>query len=183
MKFSKMLTAITEILNQNADTEVDVCMTFEMARKIELWTAMYENKAPWLDRKKVKSAQIPAAVASEIARLVTLEMKSEITGSAAAEYLNEMYQERVLSGLRRYVEYGCAKGGLILKPYVTKTGLTIQYVQADCFLMIPEGFSSVCLRSSSGRARRSTRAWKYMSCRASRSGSRTGHLWQPTITA
>ena len=51
MKFSKMLTAITEILNQNADTEVDVCMTSEMARKIELWTAMYENKAPWLDRK------------------------------------------------------------------------------------------------------------------------------------
>lgn len=133
MKFSKMLTAITEILNQNADTEVDVCMTSEMARKIELWTAMYENKAPWLDRKIVKSAQIPAAIASEVARLVTLEMKSEITGSAAAEYLNDQYQKKVLSGLRRYAEYGCAKGGLILKPYVTKTGLTVQYVQADCF--------------------------------------------------
>lgn len=133
MKFSKMLTAITEILNQNADTEVDVCMTSEMARRIELWTAMYENKAPWLDREKVKSAQIPAAIASEVARLVTLEMKSEITGSTAAEYLNDQYQEKVLSGMRRYVEYGCAKGGLILKPYVTKTGLTVQYVQADCF--------------------------------------------------
>lgn len=105
----KMLTAITEILNQNTDTEVDVCMTSEMARKIELWTAMYENKAPWLDRKIVKSAQIPAAIASEVARLVTLEMKSEITGSAAAEYLNDQYQKKVLSGLRRYAEYGCAK--------------------------------------------------------------------------
>ncbi len=133
MKFSKMLTAITEILNQNASTEVDVCMTSEMARRIELWTAMYENRAPWADQKIVKSAQLPATIASEIARLVTLEMKSEITGSVSAEYLNKQYQEKVLSGLLRYVEYGCAKGGLILKPYVTKNGLTIQYVQADSF--------------------------------------------------
>ena len=36
MKFSKMLAAITDILNQDSDTEIDVCMTFEMARKIEL---------------------------------------------------------------------------------------------------------------------------------------------------
>lgn len=133
MKFSKMLAAITDILNQDSDTEIDVCMTSEMAQKIELWTAMYENRAPWADRKNVKSAQLPAAIASEIARLVTLEMKSEITGSAAAEYLNQQYQEKALSGLRRYVEYGCAKGGLILKPYVTKSGLTVQFVQADCF--------------------------------------------------
>lgn len=133
MKFSKMLAAITDILNQDSDTEIDVCMTSEMAQKIELWTAMYENRAPWADRKNVKSAQLPAAIASEIARLVTLEMKSEITGSAAAEYLNQQYQKKALSGLRRYVEYGCAKGGLILKPYVTKSGLTVQFVQADCF--------------------------------------------------
>lgn len=133
MKFSKMLAAITDILNQDSNTEIDVCMTSEMARKIELWTAMYENRAPWVNRKDVKSAQLPAAIASEIARLVTLEMKSEITGSAAAEYLNQQYQEKALSGLRRYVEYGCAKGGLILKPYVTKNGLTVQFVQADCF--------------------------------------------------
>ena len=115
MKFSKMLTAITEILNQNSDTQIDVCLTSQMASAIELWTAMYENHAPWVDRETVKSAQIPAAIASEIARLVTLEMQSEITGGAAAEYLNQEYQKKVLADLRRYVEYGCAKGGLIHK--------------------------------------------------------------------
>ena len=94
---------------------------------------MYENHAPWVDRQKTKSAQIPAAIASEIARLVTLEMKSEITGGTGALFLNREYQKKVLADLRRYVEYGCAKGGLILKPYVTKTGLSIQYVQADSF--------------------------------------------------
>ena len=52
MKFSKMLAAITQVLNQDSDTQVDVCMTSEMARRIELWTAMYEDNAPWVDRKK-----------------------------------------------------------------------------------------------------------------------------------
>ena len=127
MKFSKMLAAITQVLNQDSDTQVDVCMTSEMARRIELWTAMYEDNAPWVDRKKVKSAQLPAAIASEVARLVTLEMKSEITGGSSATYLNEQYQKKVLKSIRRYVEYGCAKGGLILKPYVTKTGLATVY--------------------------------------------------------
>lgn len=133
MRFTKMLSLITDVLNKDADTQVDVCLTSQMAAAIELWTAMYENHAPWVDRQKTKSAQIPAAIASEIARLVTLEMKSEITGGTGALFLNREYQKKVLADLRRYVEYGCAKGGLILKPYVTKTGLSIQYVQADSF--------------------------------------------------
>ena len=102
MKFSKMLAAITQVLNQDSDTQVDVCMTSEMARRIELWTAMYEDNAPWVDRKKVKSAQLPAAIASEVARLVTLEMKSEITGGSSATYLNDQYQKKVLTSIRRY---------------------------------------------------------------------------------
>lgn len=133
MRFTKMLSLITDVLNKDADTQVDVRLTSQMASAIELWTAMYENHAPWVDREKTKSAQIPAAIASEIARLVTLEMQSEITGGEAAAYLNQEYQRKVLSDLRRYVEYGCAKGGLILKPYMTKTGLAVQYVQADSF--------------------------------------------------
>ncbi len=133
MRYTKMLSLITDILNKDADTQVDVCLTSQMASAIELWTAMYENHAPWVDREKVKSAQIPAAIASEIARLVTLEMQSEITGGKTAAYLNQEYQRKVLTDLRRYVEYGCAKGGLIFKPYITKAGLVIQYVQADSF--------------------------------------------------
>lgn len=52
MKFSKMLAAITQVLNQDSDTQVDVCMTSEMARRIELWTAMYEDNAHgWTGKK------------------------------------------------------------------------------------------------------------------------------------
>lgn len=133
MKFTKMLGLVTNILSRDSDPQVDVCMTSQMASAIELWTSMYENHAPWVDRKTVLSASLPAAIASEVARLVTLEMKSEITGGTAAEFLNTEYQKKVLKDLRRYVEFACAKGGLILKPYVTRTGLAVQYVQADCF--------------------------------------------------
>lgn len=101
---------------------------------------MYENRSPWVNNKDVYSANLAPAIASELARLVTLEMKSEITGGAAAAYLNEAYKKRVLKDLRRYVEYGCAKGGLILKPYVTRQGLEVQYVQADSFF--PLSFDS-----------------------------------------
>lgn len=140
MKFTKMLGLVTDILNKDADTQADVCLTSQMANAIELWTRMYENRSPWVNNKDVFSANLAPAIASELARLVTLEMKSEITGSAAADYLNEQYQRKVLKDIRRYVEYGCAKGGLVFKPYVTQNGVEVQYVQADCFF--PLSFDS-----------------------------------------
>lgn len=135
MKFTKMLGLVTEILNRDADTQVDVCMTSQMANQIDLWTRMYENHPPWIS-KEVQSASLAPAIASELARLVTLEMKSEITGGASAGYLNEQYKRKVLKDIRRYVEYGCAKGGLVCKPYVTGQGIEVQFVQADCFFPI-----------------------------------------------
>lgn len=140
MKFTKMLDLITNVLNKDADTQADVCMTSQMARMIELWTRMYENRSPWVNNKDVFSANLAPAIASEIARLVTLELKSEVTGGAAADYLNEQYQRRVIKDLRRYIEYGCAKGGLIMKPYITQQGIDVQFVQADCFF--PLSFDS-----------------------------------------
>lgn len=136
MKFTKMVGLVTEILNKDSDTQIDICLTSQMANQIELWASMYENRAPWVDRKKVFSANLAPAIASELARLVTLEMKSEITGGSAAAYLDEAYQKRVLKNIRRHVEYGCAKGGLVLKPYVTQQGLEVQFVQADCFFPV-----------------------------------------------
>lgn len=76
------------------------------------------------------------AIASEMARLITLEMKSEIDGSERANYLNDIYQ-KVLSHIRQPVEMGCAKGGLVFKPYVSANGMVVQNVQADCFFLFP----------------------------------------------
>lgn len=136
MKFTKMLGLITDILNKDAAIRVDVCLTSQMANQIELWTRMYENHSPWVNGKDVLSANLAPAIASELARLVTLELKSEI----ADKYLNDQYKQKVLKSLRQNVEYGCAKGGLALKPYITHQGIEVQFVQADCFF--PLSFDS-----------------------------------------
>lgn len=83
MKFTKMLDLVTNILNRDSDTQVDVCLTSQMANQIELWTRMYENRSPWVNNEDVLSANLAPAIASELARLVTLEMKSEITGGSS----------------------------------------------------------------------------------------------------
>lgn len=45
-----------------------------MEEAVELWSAMYAGEPPWLGGEAgVQSLQIPAALASEVARLVTLE--------------------------------------------------------------------------------------------------------------
>lgn len=105
-----------------------------MQNAIELWDLMYCNRAPWLTKDQ-KSSGIPASVASEIARLVTLELKSEVTGSPRADYINGIYKN-VLSGLRNQIEYGCAKGSMVFKPYPSNGTIAIQYNAADSFYPI-----------------------------------------------
>lgn len=110
-------------------TGIEVAVSEDMLKAINLWTAMYEDRAPWVDRDKVKSLNLPATIANEIARLVTLEMKSEVVGN---DFLNEEYQ-RVMKDIRTVVEYAVAKGGLIFKPYVDGNQIAVDYVQADLF--------------------------------------------------
>ena len=83
---------------------IDVAVSNKMQEGIELWSTVYENRAPWLG-DTVQSMNIGAAIASEIARMITLEMKSEITGSPRADYHNEQFKI-LLKHLRQYVEYG-----------------------------------------------------------------------------
>ena len=126
----------------------------DMINAIELWGAMYENKAPWLkepteeDPSCVKSLGLPQFIASEKARTALLEFKSDITGvnSIRADFLNNQYS-KVKKQLRRQLEYGIAKGGLVIKPYVVinnsnsplnnkkldKFTMEFDYVQADDF--------------------------------------------------
>ena len=57
----------------------------KMAEAIDEWTRMYKDEADWLheptynDPTRVVSLGLPAFIASEKARMVVLELKSEIT--------------------------------------------------------------------------------------------------------
>lgn len=111
---------------------VDSSITQDMADKISMWGRMYQNNADWLD-SKTKSLNLPASISSELARLTTLEMKSEVTGSPRADYLNESYRN-VLDDIMIQCEYACAKGGLMFKPYVDNGNIAVDYIQADSFV-------------------------------------------------
>lgn len=113
---------------------VDVAISDEMGEAIDLWGKMYKDESPWLD-KNTKSLNLAAAIASELSRLTTLEMQSEITGSKRADYLNEQYR-KVIEDIRRVTEYAAAKGGLIFKPYIDGDNIAVDYVQADEFLPV-----------------------------------------------
>jgi A118 family predicted phage portal protein len=69
------------------------------------------------------------SVSSELARLVTIEMKSEITGN---DFLNGEYK-RVLDDIRRVTQFACAKGGIVFKPYISDGKIIVDYVHADRF--------------------------------------------------
>ncbi len=163
--FSKLKGAFNRMTgNKTIEKELNMLpiISSEMQNALELWSNMYEDKAPWLregdysDPVTVKSLGLPAFIASEKARMVTLEMKSEITApkpeepqetepltqaavqqeqgqqqaqnnainatvpaenTARAEFLNKIYQDKVISKIRQQLEYGIAKGGLVIKPY------------------------------------------------------------------
>lgn len=75
-----------------------------------------------------------------------------------ADYMNEQYQKKLISKLRAQLEYGIAKGSLIIKPYVVKSKVSgvagvesdkqtkntetykyfmeFDFIQADCFYPI-----------------------------------------------
>lgn len=165
--FDKLKGAWNRMLGR--DTIIDVikvkpAISNEMENAIQLWTDMYLGKAPWLkeatreDPEIVVSLGLPSLIASEKARMATLEMESEITApmqdvevenpdyeppgvdpntgmmtmgrgsmtitesqpvgpTERADYLETQYQ-KVKDNLRTQLEYGCAKGGFVIKPYV-----------------------------------------------------------------
>ena len=198
---------------------VTPCISDRMADAIQLWADMYEGNSPWLreptvdNPTRIVSLGLPALIASEKARMVTLEMKTEISAPMAevelvpqlpagpegnmpttdaptgnditqakpqsnlqtgekpavgadaqetvqggansiplsnayrqktqqvptgpterADFLNGQYK-KLCKQIRRQLEYGIAKGGLVIKPYIVmydstpKFGSTMQSAQ------------------------------------------------------
>ncbi len=98
----------------------------EMVRALSLWCELYHDRAPWKEPGKVKSLNLPAMAASEIARQVVLEMKATVDGGTEdaegkpvtnerSDYLKGEF-EGLLAVLRLKLEVGCAAGGMIVKP-------------------------------------------------------------------
>lgn len=111
--------------------KVKTAISNEMDKAMNLWLKIFTNNAPWLN-EEVRSLQLGASIAEEFARLITLEMKSEVTGSARADYINEYYQ-KVLEELKSKLALFNAVGGGFFKPYVKNNRIYIDFIpQIDC---------------------------------------------------
>ena len=117
----------------------DIAISAAMQEAIDLWSNMFQNKAPWLD-DNTRSLQLPAAIAGEFARLITIELKTTVEGSPRADWLNEEYAAAVLERLRENVEIAAAGGGIVFKPYVDGKHIAVDAVPAWRFL--PTAFNS-----------------------------------------
>lgn len=115
---------------------VEIAISTDMAQQILLWNKMYENKAPWIDPKMdVLSCELPSAVCSEMATAVTMEARVNVEGSVRADFLDRQL-EKVKVDLSHIVEYACAGGGMILKPYISGSQIAVDYIQSDSFFPI-----------------------------------------------
>lgn len=80
----------------------------------------------------------------------TILTEKPLSPTERATYMNEQYHDKLLSKIRTQLEYGIAKGSLIIKPYVIKSkfqpvagvedinapdkyDIDFDFVQADCF--------------------------------------------------
>lgn len=128
------LRGIDKMLSKSTVEEalkVKTAVSFEMEAAMNLWLKIFTTNAPWLN-KEVRSLQLGASIAEEFARLITLEMKSEVTGSTRADYINQHYQ-KVLEDLKSELALFNAVGGGFFKPYVKANKFYIDYIpQTDC---------------------------------------------------
>lgn len=122
----KILTEwVSQVLSKVKDEKgirniVDV--SSKMSTAIDLWNKLYDVE------DKNESLNLAASISGEFARLITLEMKSKVN----SDFLQKQYQ-KVLNQLRIQIEYGCALGSLILKPYVSDGSIKVSFVQSDSF--------------------------------------------------
>ena len=134
--FAKLQRALDKMVFESGKKEFQnktILISGEMENEIIKWSKIYNNKPEWLDKKNgVTTIGIGGDIASEFARLTTIEMESHITGGALADTLEPTYQE-LIDKMRIYTEYGCAKGGCVFKPYFNGENISVECIQADAF--------------------------------------------------
>lgn len=123
---NRFMRSIAEIAQNSSIT------SNKMMDAIDLWFEMYGENSPWLDDSHTQSLGLPAIIASEIAKQVTLEMEVNITGSPMADFIAEQF-EAVVKDIRPNTEYACAGGGIVFKPYIYNDGITTEIIHANAF--------------------------------------------------
>lgn len=160
-------TKMKSVTNNNVLLENDLVKqsyyaTSTIVLKQQEWISLYEKSA-----EVDETLGLPAAICSELARLVTLELQFEVEDvnnntetviknpvnddkkplivETRAGYINRQLKP-IITNIKRYVEYACAGGGLVFKPIINGDKIEIDINYANQF--IPLAFNNEGLMTS-----------------------------------
>lgn len=99
------------------DFKVEPVSSPEMDALIDRCGNIYRGNPDWIMEPDdhVKTINFAKSICSETARLTTLAIGIQISGSARATWLQEQV-DKIYFKIREWVEYGCAYGTVIIKP-------------------------------------------------------------------
>ena len=117
------------MLNQNNIADVFGIELPDNDNKISEWAAYYDCAPPYLGTDGISDTiDLAYSAAHEIARLVTLEFKSDLSDDTSG-----FDWSRIVSDAPEFTEYACALGSVMLKPYFDGQQIVTNYVRADSF--------------------------------------------------
>lgn len=102
-------------------------LTDTMIKKIELWAAMNQGNAPWVD-DYVKSLRLEQGICREFSNVCLNEMETSVSN----EKLNQIYQDAI-KDLNENLQSGLALGSFVIKPLGQNK---VEYITADKFIPI-----------------------------------------------
>lgn len=91
---------------------------YDKRAQVDEWINIYEGNPSWLNNKIKKSLNIGALVASDLARLSTIEFESSVSGKGVEDV--DLWYQSLVDNMRRIMEFTIVQGGLALKPYIEK---------------------------------------------------------------
>lgn len=110
-------------------TGINMQVSSKMNKALREWSKAYTGDSDWLN-DKVESLNIPATIASEVARLVTIENEISVSGSVRGDYIDQQIS-KFRSNLKNKVELACASGGAVFKPYINGDKFIIDTICQD----------------------------------------------------
>ena len=100
--------------------QVKTVISGKMEQAIGLWNEMYTNHPPWEgDVEYGACLNLPAAICSEISRLVLTDFEFKLEGNDLSDFITEQLKTLLrMDNLSKVIEHYCATGAVVLKPYV-----------------------------------------------------------------
>lgn len=114
------------------DFGITLFNNYDMNEALKQWDELYRTP---------KGMQFASVIASEVARLATLEFEVNVDNvTARGDIIKRVLKRELSNNLRKQVEYGCAYGSLLIKPNFDGKSISIDHIKPNCF--IPVEFDS-----------------------------------------